>query len=147
MTTQRTTYPVVDSLIGIFAEWLKHRREVAEVCNCDAGEYARIAQDLGVSPGELTDLVRRGPHAADELPKMMAALNLDVAAITRAQPAVMRDLERVCARCKFKRRCEQELANDTAAQNHEEYCDNASTLDTLTLEDDVVEKKWFYWRP
>src|SRR5215471_388738 len=84
-------YPVVESLLDLFARWLQRRREIAELCTCDAlrheiAEYARIATDLGVSPGELDQLVRSAPHAADELPKMMAALGLDTKAITRAQP-------------------------------------------------------------
>jgi hypothetical protein len=96
-------YPVVESVIDLFARWLQHRREIVECYTCDATEYARIATDLGVSPSELDQLVRRGPHAADELPKMMAVLGLDAKAIARAQPLVIRDLERVCALCEQKK--------------------------------------------
>jgi hypothetical protein len=123
-------YPVVESVIDLFANWLKHRREIA-ACSCDAGEYARIARDLGVSPSELDELVRRGPHAADELPKIMAALKLDAQKIARVEPLVMRDMERVCALCEHKRRCDRELAAGTAPQHYEDYCGNATALASL----------------
>jgi hypothetical protein len=135
MTTQTSelrNYPVVDAVIDIFADWLKHRREIAERCDCDPAQYALIARELGVTVDELDDIVRRGRHAADELPKMMAALNLDAAAIERAQPMVMRDMERVCAQCEHKRRCDADLAAGTAAQEYADYCGNALTLDALS---------------
>ena len=124
-------YPVVESVIDLFARWLERRREIAELCTCDAIGREKIAIDLGVSPDELDQLVRRGPHAADELPKMMAALGLDAKAIARAQPLVMRDLERVCALCEQKKQCGRDLAAGTAAQHYKEYCANADTLATL----------------
>ena len=124
-------YPVVESVIDLFARWLEHRREIAELCTCDAISREKFATDLGVSPGELDQLVRRGPHAADELPKMMAAVGLDAKAVARAQPLVMRDLERVCALCEQKNQCDRDLAAGTAAQRYKEYCANAATLATL----------------
>ena len=131
-------YPVVESLLDLFARWLRHRREIAELCLCDASEYGLIARDLGVSPGELSELVRRGPHAADELPKMMAALGLDAQAIARVQPMVIRDLERACAKCQQKKQCDRDLAAGTAAQHYEEYCVNAPTLAALKSDSETV---------
>jgi hypothetical protein len=129
-------YPVVESVIDLFARWLQRRREIAELCTCDAlrheiSEYARIATELGVSLGELDQLVRSGPHAADELPKMMASLGLDAKAIARAQPLVIRDLTRVCALCEQKKQCNRDLAAGTAAQHYTEYCPNTTTLASL----------------
>jgi hypothetical protein len=124
-------YPAVNSVIDIFANWLRHRREIAELCDCGKAEHANIARDLGVSVDQLDDLVRRGSHAAEELPKMMAALNLDAEAIARAQPLVMRDLQQVCSRCQSKWRCNLDLAAGTAAREHADYCSNTPTLDAL----------------
>jgi hypothetical protein len=122
---------MIESVIDLFARWLQHKRDIREVCTCDSGEYARIARDLRVTPGELDELVRRGHHAADELPKMMVALGLDVQAIARAQPLIIRDLERVCALCGHKKQCNRDLAAGTAGQHYEEYCVNAPTLASL----------------
>jgi hypothetical protein len=130
-TPEPRHYPVVESVIDMFARWLKHRREIVESCGCDSEEYARIARDLNVSTGELDALVRRGAHAADELPKMMAALHIDRQAVARVKPLVMRDLERVCSLCEQKRRCDRELAGKTAAGQYEDFCPNAPTLTAL----------------
>jgi hypothetical protein len=115
----------------MFGNWLKHRREVKEMCRCDTGEFARIAQDLGLTPGDLNTLVRQSPHAADELPKLLKALGIDEKAIARTQPLVLRDMERVCASCQYKRQCDRDLAEGVSAQNYEEYCGNAPTIDAL----------------
>jgi Family of unknown function (DUF6455) len=131
MTPEVRHYPVVESVIDIFARWLKHRRDIAEACGCGSEEFGRIAHDLNVSPGELDELVRRGAHAADALPQMMAALDIDEKAVSRAQPMVMRDLERVCSQCEQRRTCQQELAGGTAAAHYTEFCPNATTLETL----------------
>jgi Family of unknown function (DUF6455) len=131
MTPQTMHYPVVETVIDVFARWLKHRRQIAESCNCDPAEYAQIARDLNVSTGELDALVRRGAHAADALPKMLAALDIDQRAIERVEPMVVRDMERVCSVCEHERQCARELAAGKAAERYAEFCPNAPTLKTL----------------
>jgi hypothetical protein len=131
MTEQSTPYPRIEFLIDGFANWLKHRRELNELRQMDRGEFDRIANDLRVTPDDLDDLVRQGPHAADELPKMLKVLGIDEAALARTEPLVLRDMERVCAMCQHKRQCDRDLATGTAAANYEDYCLNASTIDRL----------------
>ena len=131
MTREAMHYPVVESVIDMFARWLKHRRDIVELCNCGSEEYARIAHDLNVSTGELDELVRRGADAADALPKMMAALHIDSQKIVQVEPMVMRDLQRVCSLCEQKRRCDYEFAAGTATEHYADFCPNASTLKTL----------------
>ena len=74
MTVQEKPYPVVSLVVDIFGEWLKHRRELKEMRELDAANFDRIASELRMSSADLEALVRQGPHAADELPKMLAAL-------------------------------------------------------------------------
>src|SRR5262245_21447537 len=133
MTPQARQYPVVDAVIDIFVKWLKHRRDIAESCNCDSEDDARIAHDLNISTGELNELVRRGPHAADALPDMMTALGIDPKAVARVEPMVMRDLERVCSVCAHKRQCTREIEAGTAAEHYDEFCPNAPTLRTFVV--------------
>src|SRR3977135_3830158 len=102
MTIQDHPYPRVEFLIDMFADWLKHRREFSEVRQMDRSDFERIASDLRVSPGELDTLVDRGPRAADELPKLLKALGIDHTDLARTEPLVLRDMERVCARCHSK---------------------------------------------
>ena len=131
MTVQEKPYPVVSLVIDTFGEWLKHRRELREMREMDAANFGQIASDLRISSADLEELVRRGPHAADELPKMLRALGIDQADLARTETHVLRDIERVCSVCNHKRRCNHELAAGTALAHYEEYCGNASTIDGL----------------
>ena len=100
----------------------------------NTAEFDRIASELRVSPSDLSELVRQGPHAADELPQMLKALGIDEEALSRTQPLVLRDMERVCALCHQKGECVREFAAGTVAEHYEEYCPNAPTIDVLGLE-------------
>ena len=129
MTVQETPYPVVSRVIDMFGDWLKHRRELSEMRQMDAANFGRIAGELRMSSADLEALVRQGPHAADELPRMLTAL--DQNGLARTEPLVLRDMERVCALCSQKRRCDRDLAAGTSAARYQEYCANAPTIDGL----------------
>jgi hypothetical protein len=131
MTVQEKPYPVVDFMIDTFGDWLKHRREMREMHEMDAANFNQIAGELRMSPTDLEELVRQGPHAADELPKMLMALGIDQEALARTEPHVLRDMERVCSMCNHKRQCDRDLAAGTAAKHYEQYCGNADTIDGL----------------
>jgi transcriptional regulator with XRE-family HTH domain len=131
MSTQDHPYPRVEFLIDTFADWLKHRRELSEIRQMDRSDFDRIASELQVSPGELDTLVRRGPHAADELPKLLKALGIDPTGLARTEPLVLRDMERVCSLCHHKRECDRDLAAGTSVGHYEGYCLNAPTIDAL----------------
>ena len=131
MTVQEKPYPVVSLVVDIFGEWLKHRRGLSEMREMDAANLGQIASELRMTSADLEALVRQGPHAADELPKMLRALGIDQADLARTETHVLRDMERVCSVCNHKRRCGHELAAGTAGANYEEYCGNASTIDGL----------------
>ena len=134
MTAHTKPYPFVDRVIEMFGDWLKHRHEITEMCQFDAQEFGRIAHDLGVTSSELDELVRQGPHKIEELPLLLKALGIDEAAIARAQPLVLRDMERVCALCKHKSECDHDIADGTLVQHYESYCGNAVTIDALEQE-------------
>ena len=108
MNVQDKPYPVVDLVIETFGDWLKHRRELKEMREMDAASFDQIASDLRISSADLEQLVRQGPHAADELPKMLRALGIDQADLARTETHVLRDMERVCSVCNHKRRCGHE---------------------------------------
>ena len=131
MSTASRPYPIVQDLIESFASWLKHRREMAEMRQLDRSEFDRIANDLRIAPDDLEELVRHGKHAADELPKMLEQLGISAEALGRAQPLLLRDMERVCALCSHKGQCDRDLADGTAAENYHGYCGNAATLESL----------------
>jgi len=132
MSVQEHPYPRVEMLLDMFANWLKHRRELNELRQMDGSDFGRIASELRVSPDQLDGLVRQGPHAADELPKLLKILGIDQADLARTEPLVLRDMERVCALCDQKRQCDRDLAAGTSPERYEEYCLNTTTIDVLT---------------
>lgn len=131
MSAQSKPYRSVQLLISTFADWLKHRRELNELRQMDRTDFDRIADDLRVSPGDLDELVRHGPHAADELPVMLEALGIDEHKLAQTEPMLLRDMERVCAMCRHKAQCDRDLTAGTAAEHYESYCLNAPTIDRL----------------
>ena len=131
MATQIKTYPIVESAINLFGDWLRHRQEIRELRDMNSGDFARIARDLCVNPAELDAVVRLGPHASDELPRLLKKLGIDEATLSRTQPVLQRDMVRVCASCRQKARCNHDLDAGTLAQRYEEYCPNAAAIDEL----------------
>jgi transcriptional regulator with XRE-family HTH domain len=123
--------PYIEALIATFSDWLRHRRELNELRQFDRADFERIAFDLRVSPDDLEQLVRNGPRAADELPKLLKALGIDEAALANTQPFMLRDMERVCAMCESKRQCDRDLAEGTSAEHYKDYCANAPTIERL----------------
>jgi hypothetical protein len=129
MTAYSKPYPRL--LLDTFADWLKHRRELNEMRRLEGGEFDRIASDLKVSPDDLDELVRQGPHAADELPRLLKALGIEERVLAETELSILRDLERVCAMCRHKRQCHHDLAAGAIAVHYRDYCLNAPTIDEL----------------
>jgi hypothetical protein len=120
-------YPRVTAVLDVVADWVKHRRTHGH--NLDRlpdAEVAKIAGDLGLSPADLRALDRLADQPL-QLPQMLEALHVDANALSRAQPLIVRDLERVCALCDAKKRCARELAAGDAAVTFEDlgrpWCD------------------------
>jgi hemoglobin len=88
MKSEAKTHPIVDHVIDVFGNWLKHRREMREIRQLDAGVFEHIAHDLRITPADLDTFVRQGPNAADELPRVLEVLGIDEAALARSEPAV-----------------------------------------------------------
>ena len=123
------------SVFNAIASWVNKYREAvsarAEFANCGTDEVANIARDVGVSPKELLYITNKGPHAADELSRLLRALGVDPQKLRSADPALMRSLERVCLTCGHKDQCRHNLSAGTAAGHYQYYCPNASSLKAL----------------
>lgn len=132
---QRPSYPTVDFVMNAISGWVNKYRSMYslrdELGECSPQDVARIAADIGVPPGELRALAAKGPGAADLLEKMLLKLHVDPAQLANANPAIMRDLQRLCVVCGQKERCQHELKEGTAAEHYHEFCPNAFTLDAL----------------
>jgi hypothetical protein len=58
-------------------------------------------------------------------------LGIDGCLLARTELPILRDLERVCAMCRYKRQCDHDLAAGTIAAHYREYCLNAPTIEQL----------------
>jgi hypothetical protein len=101
---------------------------------CDSHEIANIAKDAGLSPNDLRRMAKLGPDAAKLLWNRMEALHLDAEAICKSEPAMMRDLQRLCSNCASKKRCQRDLIHDPNDPAWRQYCPNAFTLEVLQSE-------------
>lgn len=130
-----STYSVFDGVFGAIARWVKNYRDAIDtgrqLGDCSPDEVAAIARDLMLSPRDLVTLTRRGPDGARLLQQMLKALDVDPAVLARQDPVVMRDLQRLCVSCGYKRQCERDLADGKLADNYHDYCPNAYTLEML----------------
>lgn len=132
------SHPIIEGLINAFGDWLKHRREIREIRNLDCRSFDDIARDLRLTSTDLDAFVRRGPHATDELPRLLKVLGIDEAALARSETAVLRDMERVCVLCERKVQCRNDVEIGVAARDYEDYCPNAQTMNALGKEQEIA---------
>ena len=132
-----TTFPQHHSLMARVAGWWRGQRQrraaMDELEGCGR-EIDDIARDVGLSAADLRRLAASPSGGADLLRERMAGRRIDPKIVARAEPDVMRDLERVCALCGSKRRCERDLALDLHDRRWRAYCPNMQTLDALAEE-------------
>ena len=90
-------------VLDAIADWVKRYREAiglrSEMANCTPEQVAVIARDMGLSPVELLSITAKGPHAADELPRLLRALGVDPQKLASDDPGTMRDLQQICVTC------------------------------------------------
>ncbi len=133
--TRAPKHATIEAVAGAIAEWVsRYRLKLGGDSGlglCAPADVKQMASDLGLSTGELKNLAAKGPDSADLLRKMLVALGVDPDTIAKADPAVMRDLQRLCVACDHKWKCRQELAKGTAAEHFHAFCPNAYTLDAV----------------
>ena len=129
------TYRLVESALEAIANWVTRYRNAAGFNNefgmCGPDEVMRMAKDIGVTPNQLRELVRKGPDSANLLKSMLVALHVDPNIIADMDPLVMREMKWLCITCNNKKRCEHELAKGTATEHFHEFCPNAVSIDEL----------------
>lgn len=95
------------------------------------GEIEAIARDVGMSTGELHELIDRGPEAARLLYERLARLGIEPADIERLGLGMIRDLERTCSGCGAKGVCEHDMAERPGDDRWKQYCGNSETIDEI----------------
>jgi transcriptional regulator with XRE-family HTH domain len=138
---QQPAHATVDGVFGAIADWVRKFRSHAgnddTFGQCSPEEVRQMANDIGISPAELRAIASKEPGAADLLQKMLIALGVAPETLMKRNPAVMRDLQRLCVSCSHKSRCQHDLAIGEAAERFHEFCPNAYTLDALLERKDL----------
>jgi transcriptional regulator with XRE-family HTH domain len=133
--TELTGYPLVEAVLNAIADWVTNYRNAIGFKNefgmCGPDELERMAKDIGVTPSQLQELIRKGPDSAKLLKAMLAALHVDPKTIAEIDPLVMREMKWLCITCNNRKRCKHELAKGTATEHFHEYCPNAISIDEL----------------
>src|SRR5262245_9837845 len=124
----------VRRLVHLWHDWIKRRRSMMQLACCDRTDVARMAHDIGVSSGELYTLSGKWPDSADLLLRRIDESKLDATEIKKAEPQVMRDLQRVCTLCASKRKCSHDLATGPSEPAWQSYSSNTTTLKALSAE-------------
>ena len=135
-------WSLIGSISNGWSGWIGRRSAYSELDCYPEEEVARTAKDLGVSSAEIRKLVSRGPEAANLLLRRMAALDLDRNEVSRTEPQVFQDLQRVCALCENKRKCVRDLGRDATDPVWQDYCPNAGTLMGLNALPWMSRREW-----
>jgi hypothetical protein len=138
---QRKVFSMKDSpanwsLLDSASRWVRNTlaKRADEVALLDSEERERIACDLNLSVSELQMLCARDGRMTNLLQKRMSQFHLDKNEIKRVHPAVVRDLEKVCALCESDAKCSRDFNRGTASAGVSEYCPNTPTLQELQRE-------------
>jgi hypothetical protein len=123
-----TSHIAIESLLGRVRDWWSRQNELSSL---DSKELERVAGELGMSAGTLEDLVARSPDSAARLYERVRALGLSETDVEQAAQGVLRDLQRTCACCSEKGRCEKDLPDRPDSAVWKSYCSNAATLDAF----------------
>jgi uncharacterized protein YjiS (DUF1127 family) len=102
------------------------RRELAD---CDMhGGLDETLGEIGVSRAQIPSLIKGAPRASHLLGRMAAWLGVDLPGMR--DPALKRELQRVCSLCQSQSQCRHWLEHPDG-RGHREFCPNAETLDEL----------------
>jgi hypothetical protein len=127
--------PLVETALKAIADWVGIYRSAIGYNNefgmCGPDEVMRMAKEIGVTPSQLHELVSKGPGNANLLKAMLVALHVDPKVLADMDPLIMRELKWLCITCSNKKRCEHEIAKETATEHFREFCPNAVSLDEL----------------
>jgi hypothetical protein len=127
-STLHNTFAAIARWVDRYRDMLDPSRQFG---SCTPEDVRAIAHDLSLSPADLMTLTRKGPDGARLLSELLKALGVDPKKLAGQDPAMMRDLQRLCVSCGYKRQCEHDLREGTAAGHYTDYCPNAYTLGLL----------------
>lgn len=120
-----------DRVVGWWHERQEISRELQEIAALGDHGVEELAADVGLNPQLLAAVIREGASSADDMERLMKALNIDGDAVHFEMPAFYRDMKVGCALCQDKARCRHELADGTAPENYIHFCPNHEIMSEL----------------
>jgi len=137
-SAETVRWPFLENVIVPLADWWRKHlatRQTAESLDAmGPDEFARMAQDIGISASDLRALARHCTDAAGLLEQRLKTLGHSAEDLARTASAQLRDMERLCTLCESKGRCARDLAADPADPVWKQYCPNHETLAALQQE-------------
>lgn len=128
----------MQQILSWFAQGFEASTEADVLANLDQTQIEALAEDCGLSPHQLLALVKAGPHAADEMPEVMRALNIDPNEVDYQMRKLFRDMQIACSGCQSKQQCRNDLQRGTIDRTFVEYCNNADSLNALRAKPEVL---------
>ena len=121
----QTARELVSKYWDLHKDRAESRRELSRMSRCD---IETLAADCGLAPGQFSDMLKRGSHAADELLELMKVLDIEEASLKAVNRGTFNDMKMVCAACDRKSECRRSLRNGAAARDYGTFCNNAELL-------------------
>ncbi len=114
--------------------WLRARvrrfRTARELMGLGRREFDRTLTDVGLTRSALPEVLRSYPESGELLGCMMEHVGVDLAWL-RANPRMMRDLDRSCGLCAERRRCRKWMKRRQPADGYRAFCPNAFNFDVI----------------
>lgn len=119
-------------LLGRVLDWLRARLGAADdLAGWSHEDLRDLARDLALGEDDLVALSASLSNNSALMDGMLRARGFDPELLRYSFTTLMRDVERVCSRCRATGRCRRELDAGTAAAHAREYCPNTATFDDL----------------
>jgi hypothetical protein len=117
--------------------WHNHlaaTRALEELHRSPDAEVRRTARDFGVSVQGLKGIAARGPVSDQLMERMARTYGLELAALRRSDPSLVREIGERCAFCSSRFRCSIDLAEAGGVARARAYCPNATTFGSISRE-------------
>jgi len=119
-------------LLGRVLDWLRDRYGgTDELAGWSRDELRLLADDLSLCEDDLVALSASMLDNNVLMERMMRARGFEPELLRQSFGTLVRDMERVCSRCRSSGRCRRELDAGMGAKHAHEYCPNAGTFDDL----------------
>ena len=133
-----SAHSVLSRVISWIARSWENAGEAEMIAAMDDQTIREIAHDCGITPEQLIELAKAGPHAADEMIEMMRALSIDPTEVQLRFRNQFRDMQINCSHCASKGECRKDLKIGSAPEHFIDYCANADELNALRADPQVL---------